>query len=109
MLQENPKLVEIGTSIEKKILSNFKSMLKKDREKYEKFFDALGTSIKVGIYDNFGQKKDMLKDLVLFKSSTEDEKYTTLAEYKERVKKDQKEIYYATGSTIDSIKLLSIN
>ena len=48
-------------------------------------------------------KKDMLSDLLMFHSSHNDG-YVTLKEYKERMKEDQKEIFYCTGSSIDQIK-----
>ena len=80
-------------------------MLKDERDDYEKFFDEFGQQLKFGVYDNYGANKDELIDLILFKSSKED-KYVTLKEYTERMKKDQKDIYYATGESIDKIKTL---
>lgn len=52
-------------------------MLNNDREKYEEFFKNFGLQLKYGMYDNYGAKKDELKDLVLFASSAE-KKLTTL-------------------------------
>jgi molecular chaperone HtpG len=80
-------------------------MLRTDREKYEKFFDAFGTSIKFGVYSNYGIHKDELVDLLMFKSSNE-EKYVTLEEYKERMKADQTAIHYGSADSIEKIKML---
>ena len=80
-------------------------MLEKNREDYEKFFDNFGAQLKYGCYDNFGANKDVLIDLIMFKSSKED-KYVTLKEYVSQMKKDQKEIYYASGESVDKIKQL---
>lgn len=80
-------------------------MLENERETYEKFFEQFGTQLKFGTYDNYGMNKDELIDLLIFKSSKED-KYVTLKEYVERMKEDQKDIYYATGETIEAIKEL---
>ena len=95
----------IARTIEKKIKSELLKMLETDREKYEKFFDAFGTSLKFGVYSDYGMHKDELADLLLFKSSHE-KKYVTLKEYVERMKAEQKSIYYAAGETVDRIEML---
>jgi molecular chaperone HtpG len=105
MLQHDHQLKLIAKTIEKKIKSELSRMLSTDREKYEKFFTAFGNSLKFGVYSDYGMHKDELKDLLLFKSSAE-EKYVTLAEYAERMKSDQKSIYYASGESIEKIKML---
>ena len=81
VLQHDHQLKLIAKTIEKKIRSELSKMLTTDREKYEKFFDAFGSSLKFGVYNDYGMHKDELQDLLLFKSSNE-EKYVTLAEYK---------------------------
>ncbi len=105
MLQHDRQLKIIAKALEKKISSELKKMLKTDREKYEKFFDAFGTTLKWGIYSDFGMHKDSLQDLILFKSSFE-QKYTTLEEYVSRMTESQSKIYYATGESIEKIALL---
>ena len=105
MLQHDHQLKLIARTIEKKIKSELLKMLETDREKYETFFDAFGTSLKFGVYSDYGMHKDELADLLLFKSSHE-KKYVTLKEYVERMKADQKSIYYAAGETIDRIEML---
>lgn len=105
ILQQDRQMTAIAKSLEKKIKNALESMLKKDREKYETFFSNFGLQLKYGIYDKFGANKDTLKDLVLWKSSFEG-KYTTLKEYVERMKEDQKYIYYAAKENIDMINLL---
>ena len=105
MLQHDRQLKIIAKAIEKKITSELGKMLKSDREKYEKFFEAFGAQLKWGIYSSFGANKDTLQDLIMFKTSSE-EKYSTLKEYAERCKEEQKKIYYAVGDSIEKIKLL---
>ena len=105
MLQHDHQLKLIARTIEKKIKSELQKMLNTDREKYEKFFDEFGASLKFGVYSDYGMHKDELADLLLFKSSNE-KKYVTLKEYTERMKADQKSIYYAAGETIDRIEML---
>ena len=104
-LQENYQIELIAKSLETKIKKELENMLKEDRENYEKFFNDFGMQLKYGVYSSYGVKKDVLGDLLLFKSST-DKKYTTLKEYVERMKENQKEIYYACGESVDKIDLL---
>lgn len=105
ILQQDFQMNNLKKSIDKKIKSTLENMLENDRENYEKFFDAFGSQLKYGCYDNFGMNKDVLIDLIMFKSSKED-KYITLKEYVANMKKDQKEIYYASGEDITKIKEL---
>ena len=80
-------------------------MLKNDREKYEEFFKNFGLSLKFGVYQDYGMHKDQLQDLLLFKSTNNDE-YTTLDEYVSRMKEGQDQIYFASGESIELIKKL---
>ena len=105
MLQQNRQLKVIAKTIEKKILKELQDMLKNDREMYEAFFKTFGVNIKYGIYDNYGAKKDELKDLVIFYSSKE-KKNITLKEYVDKMKKDDDTIYYACGETTDKIDMM---
>ncbi len=104
-LQENYQITAIANSLETKIKKELSEMLKKDRKKYETFFQAFGMQLKYGIYSSYGMKKDLLQDLLLFHSSTE-KKLVTLAEYVEHMKEEQKTIYYACGESLDKIDLL---
>ena len=105
ILQQDYQMNLLKKSIDKKIKQQLETMLEKERENYEKFFDNFGTQLKYGCYDNYGQNKDVLIDLLMFKSTKED-KYVTLKEYVANMKKDQKEIYYACGDSIEQIKQL---
>ena len=105
ILQQDFQMNNLKKSVDKKIKQALENMLEKQREDYEKFFDAFGSQLKYGCYDNFGMNKDILIDLLMFKSSKED-KYVTLKEYVANMKKDQKEIYYASGEDIAKIKEL---
>ena len=105
ILQEDHQMEVLKKSIDKKIKSTLEKMLKDDRDTYNSFFEEFGQQLKFGCYDSFGMNKDILIDLIMFKSTKED-KYVTLKEYVANMKEDQKEIYYATGESIDSIKEL---
>ena len=104
-MQQDHQVNLIAKNIENKIHKELLEMLKEDRANYEKFYEAFGMQLKHGIYSSYGMNKDKLEDLLLFYSS-KDDKYTTLSEYVERMKEDQKEIYYASGESIENIKML---
>ena len=105
MLQHDRQLAIIAKNIEKKILSELNSICKKDRPKYEKFWESFGRQLKFGAYDSFGMNKDKLQSLLMFTSSNED-KLVTLEEYVGRMKPEQKEIYYVAGENITRCKNL---
>ena len=104
-MQQDHQVSLIAKNIETKIHKELLNMLKDNREDYEKFYQAFGMGLKHGIYTSYGANRDKLEDLLMFYSS-KDEKYTTLDEYVERMKPDQKEIYYASGESIANIKML---
>ncbi|MEH7199623.1 molecular chaperone HtpG [Priestia megaterium] len=105
ILQQDRQLQLIAKNICKKIKNELKSLLKNEREKYEKFYESFGRQLKYGVYSDFGSNKDVLKDLLLFYSSTE-KKLVTLDEYVSRMPEDQKYIYYASGESYDRIEKL---
>ena len=105
MLQHDRQLKVIADKIEKKIQSELETMLKKDRVKYEEFFNSFGLQLKFGIYNSYGMLKEKLQDLLLYYSSKE-EKLITLAEYIEHMPEGQKEIYFASGETREKIATL---
>lgn len=105
MLQHDRQLKVIASRLEKKIKSELLSMLKNDREKYEEFFKNFGLQLKYGVYNGFGTNKELLQDLLLFYSSSE-QKLVTLEEYVSRMKEDQKYIYYAGGESREQIEKL---
>ncbi len=102
MLQHDRQLKAIAQRLEKKIKSELSEMLHKDREAYSAFFKNFGLQLKFGVYDKYGMHKDLLSDLLIYHSSTE-EKMVTLSEYVSRMKEDQKFIYYACGESIEKI------
>ena len=105
MLQEDPRLKKISETIENKIISNLKELKTNDFEKYLKFYKLYGDHLMFGIYSSYGFKKNLLADLLVFKSLNND-KEIDLKTYKDNMKKDQKYIYYASGKSEEAIKLL---
>ena len=105
ILQQNHQVELIAKSIETKIKKELETMLRDDREKYDNFFKNFGMQLKFGIYNDYGMYKDVLKDLIMFYSSTE-KKLVTLSEYVSRMKEGQDKIFYACGESVDKIDLL---
>ena len=105
LLQESNGVKLIAKNIEGKIRKELEEMMKENREEYISFFKTFGVQLKYGVYNNFGQDKDKLKDLVLFYSSKH-EKLISLKEYVEEMKESQEAIYYASGSSIEKIRAL---
>jgi molecular chaperone HtpG len=105
ILQHDRQLKAIASRLEKKIKSELLSMLKLDREAYEKFWKNFGMQIKYGIYQDFGVHRELLEDLVLFTSSR-DKKLISLEEYVARMPEDQKEIYFVAGDSIEKCEAL---
>ena len=103
LLQESQNLKLIAKNIENKIRKELEKMLNDNREDYISFFKTFGVQLKYGVYNNFAQDKDKLKDLIMFHSAKED-KLITMAEYVSKMPEDQANIYYASGSSIEKIK-----
>lgn len=104
-LQQDHQVSLIAKSIESKIKKELEAMMQEDREKYDNFFKNFGMQLKFGIYNDFGMHKDVLKDLIMFYSSSE-EKLVTLKEYVSRMKENQDKIYYACGESVAKINTL---
>ena len=100
MLQHTRQLKIIASALEKKIKNELAKRMKDDRETYEKFWAAFGRQLKYSVVDQYGTKKDLLRDLLLFRSTASD-KLTSLAEYVERMKEGQEFIYYVCAESAD--------
>ncbi|MEY2194439.1 molecular chaperone HtpG [Neobacillus sp. BF23-41] len=105
MLQHDRQLKLIAKNINKNIKSELLSLQRKEREKYEEFYQSFGRQLKYGVYNDFGANKELLQDLIMFYSSKE-KKLVTLDEYVSRMPEDQKYIYYASGESIERIEKL---
>ena len=105
MLQSSPLLRRIEDNIEKKILEKLKEIKNNDYNKYLEFFKTFGDHFKYAIYQSYGAKKEQLQDLLVFNSLLS-ETPISLKDYVSKMKEDQKYIYYASGKSLDYIKML---
>ncbi len=101
ILQKNRILAKIKSNSVKKILFELTALTKK-KDKYLEFYEQYGRLLKEGAYQDF-ENRDTLLELLKFKSSKTDD-YTSLAEYVDRMKEDQKSIYHITGENEESLR-----
>ncbi len=104
-LQDDKNIKLIAKSIESKVKNELLDLLKNNRDKYLEFYKAFGMQLKFGIYNDYGMHKDKLEDLIMFYSSSE-KKLITLDEYVNKLKEEDKNIYYCAGETVDKIDML---
>jgi molecular chaperone HtpG len=102
ILQQNKVLVNIKNASVKKILSELKTISETDKEKWSLFVLEFNRPLKEGLYADWANREALL-ELVRFKSSAVDG-WTSLAEYTERMKADQKYIYYISGGDEKTLK-----
>ncbi len=102
ILQQNRVLSQIRSASVKKVLGELEKLAQNDSAKYLDFYREFGRPIKEGLYQDYANKEQLLK-LVRFKSSVV-EGMTSLADYKSRMKSDQKSIYYITGEKEQNLR-----
>ena len=105
LLQHDRQIKVIAANLEKKIRSELMKLLENSPEKYRAFFKNYGTQLKYGMVANFGMKKDMLRDLILFYSSMGSDAIT-LKEYAAAMPESQSVIYYAAAGSMSSAAAL---
>src|SRR5262245_46596284 len=97
-LQQDRHIKQIRKWLEKKILDTLAELFEKDYDNYLKFWGQFGRVLKEGVSSDY-ENKDLILPLLLFQSSADPEKLTTLKAYVERMKEGQEEIYYLTGES----------
>ncbi|WP_294425083.1 molecular chaperone HtpG [uncultured Treponema sp.] len=117
ILQQNRILETIKTQSVKKLLSEFKKLgdeakkleakteisddEKETLEKWHDFVKSYNRPLKEGLYSDFANR-DEIAEIIRFKSTADEgsgeNKWTSFADYVQRMKPDQKSIYYISGS-----------
>ncbi len=105
MLQHTRELKTIAANLEKKIKAELLRLLENERETYEKFYASFGRQLKYGLVSDYGMHKELLQDLLLFRSDKE-EKLVSLKEYCAAMPAAQKHIYYASGNSAEQLSRL---
>lgn len=106
MLQQDKVVTKLKKAIEKRIVKELSKLMKKDFDKYVDIWTSYSRELTFGVYNDFGAKKDLLQDLLLFKS-TKDEKFISLATYVEN-NQDQENILYVVGNSIEVINKMPV-
>ena len=104
-IQQNHQLKAIAANLETKIQKELLSLMEKDREKYEKFYKAFGLQLKYGAYADWGMHKDLVQDLLLWRS-VKDDKMVSLKEYVEAMPEGQPAVYYGVGRSVEMVKAM---
>lgn len=102
MLQQNKVLQKMGKNIEKKIIGKLEDLMKDDFDKYVEFFKNFGNNIKFGAYENYGSRKELLQDLLIYETVNNDN-YVSLSKYLENKPENQKYIYYVSSKSKESV------
>lgn len=95
ILQQNRILSNIRSASIKKLLGEFRKLAETDKEKFTIFIEQYNRVLKEGLYNDFAHKDDLLS-VIRFKSTIGTD-WVSLAEYKDRMPEEQKDIYYLTG------------
>jgi len=103
MLQQDRFITLIRKGLTKKVLDVLDDMRAKDEDTYLKFWAEFGRAIKEGTSSDY-ENKERLLELLVFPSSNDPEKLTTLKDYVERMKEGQNEIYYLTGESRSQVE-----
>ena len=97
-LQQDRHISQVRKWLTKKVLELLVELFEKDHDNYLKFWGQFGRALKEGVSSDY-ENKDRILSLLLFQSSADPEKLTTLKAYVERMKEGQGEIYYLTGES----------
>lgn len=104
-LQENVLIRKISQTVTKQVLTHLERLAKSDPDAYKKFWETHGKVFRMG-YNDWANREKFIP-LLRFNSSTHEAKdaLTSLDEYIERAKPEQKEIYYIAAPSREAAKL----
>jgi molecular chaperone HtpG len=102
-LQYNPLISKIRSGVTRRILSDLDKLSRDDHYGFITFWGQFGSALKEGLYDAAEHREDIFKVCRFYSTFENGEKFTSLAQYVERMKPDQKEIYYISGENLDML------
>ncbi len=101
MLQNNPQVAQIRKALTGRVISEFEHLAAKDAEAFGKIWDAFGSVIKEGLYED-RERRDALLKLARFTTTVGEGR--TLDQYAADLKLNQTEIYYLIGESAERLK-----
>ncbi len=101
MLQNNPQLAQIRKAVATRLIGELETLAEKEPENFEKIWDAFGSVIKEGLYEDF-ERREKLLALSRFSTTSGDKR--TLKQYVADLKPNQTEIYFLVGDSIERLK-----
>src|ERR1700722_16941207 len=101
MLQNNPQLAQIRKAVTSRVVSELEQLGDKDPENFAKIWDAFGSVIKEGIWEDFERREKLL---ALSRFTTTAGENRSLKQYIETLKPNQTEVYYLVGDSIERLK-----
>ena len=101
MLQNNPQLSQIRKAVTGRVIGELESLAEKEPETFAKIWDAFGSVIKEGIWEDFERREKLL---TLSRFTTTAGEKRSLKQYVESLKPNQTEIYYLVGDSIERLK-----
>jgi molecular chaperone HtpG len=102
ILQQDRQINAIRRRLTKKVLSTIKELQSERPDDYRTFWTQFGRVLKEGLLSDFDNRETLLQ-ISSFASTHSEEEATTLAEYVERMKEGQEQIFFATGETRQQI------
>jgi molecular chaperone HtpG len=103
-LQHNPILYKIRTGVTTRILKDLAKLADNDDPGFITFWGQFGSALKEGLYDAHTHREDIFKICRFFSTHDNGEQFTSLEDYISRMKDDQKDIYYISGESLESLK-----
>ena len=101
MLQNNPQLAQIRKAVTGRVTGELENLAEKEPETFAKIWDAFGSVIKEGIWEDFERREKLL---ALSRFTTTSGEKRSLKQYAEGLKPNQTEIYYLVGDSIERLK-----
>jgi molecular chaperone HtpG len=102
MLQNNPQVAQIRKAVTGRVIAEMESLAVNDAERFGKVWEAFGSVIKEGLYEDF-ERRDQLLALARF-ATTKEGGPRTLKQYVADVKPNQTAIYYLVGDSVERLK-----